>query len=119
MPAIPILPSRNLDRTAAFYRRLGFDRQRRYPDYLVALHAEFELHFAGGGGDAPILLDPAASTAACYLRTEDADALHRAWQPLDLPRFSIIQDRPWGLREFHFIDPDGTLVRVGHVLQPA
>ncbi len=116
MPAIAILPSRNLDRTASFFHRLGFTRQRRYPDYLVAVRDEFEIHFAGGGPDAPILLDPRNSLSACYLRCENADILYREWQVLDLPRFSPIEDRPWGLREFHFIDPDGNLIRVGHPL---
>lgn len=116
MAAIPILPARNLDRTAKFFQRLGFVRQRRYPDYLVVLRDSFEIHFAGGGPHAPILLDPATSSSACYLRCDDADALYREWRPLDLPRCSVIEDRPWGLREFHFFDPDGSLIRVGHPL---
>jgi catechol 2,3-dioxygenase-like lactoylglutathione lyase family enzyme len=116
MPAIAILPSANLDRTAAFYRRLGFARQNRYPDYLVAVRDDFELHFIGDKPDGPILLKPQTSMSACYFRCDDADSLHREWQPLDLPRFSTIEDRPWGLREFHFSDPDGNLLRVGHIL---
>ncbi|WP_341909154.1 VOC family protein [Ferrovibrio terrae] len=116
MPAIAILPSVNLDRTAAFYRRLGFERQNRYPDYLVVVRDDFELHFADCSGAAPILLDPKNSVSACYFRCSDADILHREWQPLGLPRFSAIEGKPWGLREFHFVDPDGNLIRVGHPL---
>jgi catechol 2,3-dioxygenase-like lactoylglutathione lyase family enzyme len=116
MPAIAILPSVNLDRAATFYRRLGFDRQNRYPDYLVVVRDDFELHFADCSRAAPILLQPKNSVSACYFRCRDADALYREWQPLDLPRFSSIEDRPWGLREFHFTDPDGNLLRVGHPL---
>ncbi len=116
MPAIAILPSANLDRTAAFYHRLGFDRQRRYPDYLTILRDDLELHFADCSSVAPILLEPRNSLSACYLRCDDADILHREWQALDLPRFGAIEDRPWGLREFHFVDPDGNLIRVGHPL---
>lgn len=116
MPAIAILPSVNLDRTAAFYRRLGFERQTRYPDYLVVLRDDLELHFADCSS-APILLDPKKSMSACYFRCSDADSLHREWQPLGLPRFSAIEDKPWGLREFHFVDPDGNLLRIGHILE--
>lgn len=116
MTAIPILPSRNLDRTADFYRMLGFDRQRRFADYLVTLHPDFEIHFIGNGPNPPIVVAPPITPAACYLRCNDADALHRDWQPLGLPRFSILSDQPWGLREFNFADPDGNLIRVGHVL---
>lgn len=116
MPAIAILPSANLDRTAAFYRRLGFDRQNRYPDYLVVVRDDLELHFADCSSAAPILLEPKNSMSACYFRCTDADRYHAEWRALDLPRFSAIEDKPWGLREFHFTDPDGNLIRVGHVL---
>lgn len=116
MPALAILPSADLARTAAFYQKIGFDRQRRYPDYLVIARDDLELHFADCSGAAPILLDPKNSMSACYFRCADADSLHREWQPLTLPRFSAIEDRPWGLREFHFTDPDGNLIRVGHPL---
>lgn len=116
MPAIVILPSADLDRSSAFYRRLGFERQNRYPAYLVVVREDFELHFADCSTAQPIFLDPKNSMSGCYFRCDDADRLHAEWQPLDLPRFSAIEDRPWGLREFHFTDPDGNLIRVGHAL---
>ena len=112
MPAIAILPSASLDRTAAFYRRLGFERQRRYPDYLTFLRDDLELHFADCSG-APIPPDPKTSLSACYFRCSDADSLHAEWRALELPRFSAIEDCPWGLREFAIGDPSGTLVRIG------
>lgn len=116
MPAIVILPSADLDRTSAFYRQLGFERQNRYPAYLVIVRDEFELHFADCSTAPAELLDPKNAMSGCYFRCGDADRLHREWQSLGLPRFSEIEDRPWGLREFHFTDPDGNLIRVGHVL---
>jgi hypothetical protein len=27
-----------------------------------------------------------------------------------------LQDKPWGMREFAVVDPDGNLVRIGQVL---
>ena len=33
-----------------------------------------------------------------------------------IPRMDTLQDKPWGLREFAIVDPDGNLVRIGQVL---
>jgi catechol 2,3-dioxygenase-like lactoylglutathione lyase family enzyme len=32
---VPVLPSRDLDRSACFYARLGYEVVRRYPDYVI------------------------------------------------------------------------------------
>jgi hypothetical protein len=44
--------------------------------------------------------------------------LHEEWKALDgLPgRLIRPQDTPYGLREFAYIDPDGTLHRIGSPL---
>jgi hypothetical protein len=34
-----------------------------------------------------------------------------------IPRMDRLQDKPWGLREFAVVDPDGNLPRVGQVIQ--
>lgn len=110
MAAIPVFPVGDLDRTADFYRRLGFTQQRRYPTYLVAVREDIELHFSV----VPNMPPPEQSLSACYIRTDRADALHAEWRSLNLSMFSPIEDRPWGMREFHLIDPDGNLVKVGY-----
>jgi hypothetical protein len=28
-----------------------------------------------------------------------------------------LEDKPWGLREFAVVDPDGNLLRIGQVIQ--
>ena len=118
--AIPVLPCRNLDETVAFYGRLGFELifEQEEPDpYAILGWGEVELHFFGHDG-----LDPATSVARCYLRVDDADVVYRSWRTLDLPaaglpRIAEIADRPWGMREFEVLDPDGNCVRVGHILE--
>lgn len=117
--AIPILPSRDLSRTTAFYGRLGFVAEFRQdePDpYLIVRRGAFELHFF-------LLpdLDPYTSNHMCYLRVADVDALHAEWQPLGLPtagipRVTAPRDGDHGMRELAVVDPDGTLVRVGQVI---
>jgi hypothetical protein len=57
--------------------------------------------------------------AGCYWRVTNADALHAECTSLGLPQSGApsvgpIEDRPWGMREFALIDPNGNLIRIGH-----
>jgi catechol 2,3-dioxygenase-like lactoylglutathione lyase family enzyme len=112
----PILPSRSFEATARFYEALGFAVVSQYqpPDaYLILRRGEIELHFFPHFD-----LDPAASYAGCYIRVQDVETWFEAAQGVGLPRAGIprllpLQDRPWGMREFAVIDPDGSLLRVG------
>jgi catechol 2,3-dioxygenase-like lactoylglutathione lyase family enzyme len=116
--AIPILPARDLDATAAFYARLGFREMGRWPEYLIVVRDEIELHFFPSAD-----LDPATSIAGCYLRVRDADALHREFAAAGLPPWEEgfpclgeVEATDYGMREFAATDPDGNLLRVGHVV---
>lgn len=59
--------------------------------------------------------DPLRTASCVYLYVSDADALHADWAALpDLAgRLTDPGDTPYGLREFAYVDPDGTLHRVG------
>jgi catechol 2,3-dioxygenase-like lactoylglutathione lyase family enzyme len=119
--AVPILPSRNLDETLEFYSRLGFELQGAPIEtyrYLIIGRGSIELHF----WDAPDV-DPLTTNASCYLRVDDADALHREWQgvgirsdPATGSRLMPPVDTDYGLREFALVDKSGNLVRVGSPL---
>lgn len=116
--SIPILPARDLVATRAFYERMGFEAGYFAPGergYLILARGGLRMHFFQHAE-----LDPFANYAGCYWRVKDADALHAELARLALPARSIPRleppgDKPWGLREFALVDPDGNLVRVGHV----
>jgi hypothetical protein len=60
---------------------------------------------------------PANNCSACYLKVADANELHAEWTRADVPgRLSEPADKPYGLREFFHVDPDGNLLRVGSEL---
>jgi hypothetical protein len=115
----PILPSRDLPGTRAFYRRLGFTcwfDGRGGWDYEIVSRGHLVVHFFLNSS-----LDQARSDAGCYLRVVDADRLHGEWSALGLPvegipRMSAPRDEPWGMREFTIVDPSGNLLRIGHDL---
>src|SRR5271165_3483251 len=105
--AIPILPSRSVNDTLAFYRRLGFDGKiwDAY-SYAILTRGTVELHFFTHKE-----LRPAESNAGCYIRVSDAESIYQAFAKAQLPRTGIprqdaLEDKPWGMREFAIVDPD-------------
>ena len=116
--AIPVLPSRSLDATVTFYARLGFSGGVHAADagYAILTRGSVELHFF-----AHPALRPAESHAGCYVRVADVDALYRACAAASLPvagipRLDAVANKPWGMREFAVVDPDGNLLRIGQPL---
>jgi catechol 2,3-dioxygenase-like lactoylglutathione lyase family enzyme len=119
--AVPILPSRNLDETLAFYDRLGFENRgapHQEWGYLIIGRGGIELHFWSNP-----TVDPLTTDASCYLRVVDADALHAEWERAGVPRDEATgsrleppTDTDYGMREFAVVDPSGNLVRAGSPL---
>jgi catechol 2,3-dioxygenase-like lactoylglutathione lyase family enzyme len=115
--AIPTLPSRDVNKTVTFYRRLGFEGGvHSHGDYAILTRGTLELHFFTHSD-----LVPEESSAGCYLRVLDVDAIYSAFAAAELPRQGIprmdaLQDKPWGLREFAVVDADGNLVRIGQII---
>lgn len=110
----PVIPVRNLDVALDRYRRLGFtaeaytgpDRYGYVTRGAVSLHrTEWDEH------------DPLKTDTAVYLYVSDADALHAEWSKAGVNgRLTDPRDTPYGLREFAFVDEDGTLLRAGSPL---
>ena len=116
--AIPIIPSRSLPSTLAFYRRLGFEGEilGEGDAYAILTRGDLELHFF-----LHTELVPAESWAGCYLRVVDVESLYKAFLAAGLPtrgipRMDAIENKPWGMREFAVVDEDGNLLRVGQML---
>lgn len=109
--AIPILPARSLADTREFYERLGFETVGWWPEtfggYAILVKDDLELHFFHFAE-----LDPTKSYAQCYWRVTDADALYHQMTRTGI-QLTAPEDKPWGMREFAFGDPNGTLVRIG------
>lgn len=117
--AIPILLSRDISKSVDFYQKLGFES--RYPinattDYVILCRGSLEIHLSFF----PDIV-PSESHLACYLRVAQVDELFQAFQTLKLPvegipRLGSLEDKPWGMREFYVVDPDGNLLKIGQVI---
>ncbi|WP_244178768.1 bleomycin resistance protein [Streptomyces rubellomurinus] len=120
--AVPVLPSRDLDETLAFYGRLGFEPRGTWlaDGYAIVVRGSVELHFRYDPR-----VDPLATAGSCYVHVEDADALHRAWARIGVPadeatgsRLTEPTDTPYRMREFALVDRSGNLLRIGSPSRP-
>jgi len=103
--AIPILPSADLDRTAAFYQALALQVTGRYDDYLVLNAGPAEMHFTSDGDlEAP---------GQAFVHVAEAGRLWKQLKSAAVPGIGPVEDQPHGLREFVVTDPDGNRIRVG------
>jgi catechol 2,3-dioxygenase-like lactoylglutathione lyase family enzyme len=110
----PVLPVRDLAAALERYRRLGF-RVRAYghgTGYGYAERGSVTLHLSAWDEH-----DPLRTGSQVYLFVADADAVHAEWTASGVEgRFTEPGDTEYGLREFAFVDTDGTLHRVGSPL---
>ncbi|RUP04895.1 MAG: VOC family protein [Mycobacterium sp.] len=110
-----IVPVRDLDAALARYRRLGFNaRGYAGPErYGFVDRGPVQMHLTEWAEH-----DPLTTSSSVYFYVSDADALYAEWKALaDLGgRLHPPHDTPYGLREFAYVDPDGTLHRVGSPL---
>jgi DNA-binding MarR family transcriptional regulator len=131
--AVPILPTHDAATTAAFFRRLGFVRERGSDDgYQMFERDGIELHYTLVPD-----VDPFSTAGVTYISVPDVDAIydelvaagvphpfgdgHDATDALrarwaetrDLSRVGPPADKPWRVRELALADPTNNLLRIG------
>ena len=116
--AIPTLPCRSVNSAVEFYKRLGFEggAHEFNGDYAILRRGAVELHFFTHRD-----LVPSESSSGCYIRVLDVESVYRSFSSSQLPRtgiprMDILEDKPWGLREFVVVDLDGNLIRIGQII---
>lgn len=107
------LPSGDLDRTEAFYARLGFARAWRDEGWMVLTAGPLEVEFVPKPG-----LDPRTNDHSACIRVNELDALHARFREAGLPedgrgipRLTAPEARPGLPRMFALVDADGNLLR--------
>jgi hypothetical protein len=101
--SVPVLPSRDLARTVAFFRdAAAFAGEVVADDYAIVERDGVQIHFWGPA----VELDPMSNDGSCRLRVDDVDAFYTALRP---HVYAEIGDRPWG-RDFAILDPDRNLI---------
>jgi hypothetical protein len=103
--AIPKLASLDIERSLAFFERLGFVRKGSYPDYGIIERDGVQIHFW-------LCSDPRIpKETACRLSVQGIEQLFQAFSARGVihPNGSLAL-KPWGVWEFSILDPDGNLV---------
>jgi hypothetical protein len=108
--AIPVLISTNIEGAAETYGSKGFAVVNAAHNYLILRRSSVELHISS------VTLIPEPHCVSAYIRVNDVDEWHRAFRNGRAKRLSTVEDKPWGMREFHFIDDDGNLLNIGQML---
>jgi hypothetical protein len=108
---VPVVPVRDLQSALDRYRRLGFEI-RAYghgTGYGYADRDQVSIHLSEWDEH-----DPKRTGAVVYLYVSDADAVRAEWIASGVEgRMGDVFDTEYGMREFGFVDVDGTLHRVG------
>jgi hypothetical protein len=81
-----------------------------YPAYLILQRDEAEIHFFEFKD-----LDPATNYGQVYIRTEKIESLLQSLlaKGVALHPAGALESKPWGQREFSFLDPDNNLLTFG------
>ena len=110
---------RDVDRSVAFYRALGFDVARRYEDYVQLRRGEIRLSLQGDAHAVTgphyftphIQTFPRGTGVEISIQVADVDAEYIRARTAGLNIVKPMQDRPWKARDFRLADPDGYFLR--------
>lgn len=108
--AIPVLISTDIVRASETYASKGFSVVNAAHNYLILRRRTVELHMSG------VRHIPEPHCVSAYIRVSDVDDWHAAFKNGHAKRLSAVEDKPWGMREFHFIDDDSNLLNIGQML---
>ena len=114
----PIIPVADVGASAAFYRDvLGFEVDFVMEDntYAVLRLEGHEIHLTGPCDEAA--LQATRNNISIYLWVDGIEDFHAAISTANKQtKMTPVEDRPWGMREFHMYDLDGALIRIGETL---
>ena len=114
----PLFISNKLAETKEFYLSAGFKIRIDMPEYLQVYYGEaLDLCFmgpdgAGKGMDFPVF---GGKGVLISIPTPNADKKALELKERRLPIVSEIEDKPWGWRSFHTVDPNGVILDFFHV----
>ena len=111
---------RDIDRSIAFYRSLGFEIAKRYEDWILLQRGDIKLTLqsdahvvAGPHYFTPNIAQiPRGTGVEVSIQVTDVDAEYIRAKTAGLNIVKPMQDRPWKARDFRVADPDGYFLRI-------
>jgi uncharacterized glyoxalase superfamily protein PhnB len=117
-PAIPQLPSGDLQLTTDFYReRLGFTQFKLFSEHghLIVKREQVEIHFWHAGSDEEARKYGSASS--CYIRVQNIVVLFEEFKTRGAPFGYELTTQTWGMHEMQVDDPYGNAIRFGEEIR--
>lgn len=120
----PVIGSRHLAASSTFYRRL-FDLQAVFEaQWYIQLQAPDAPHFELGlvqwdHDSVPAAYRQRAQGVLITVEVDLVDPLYERAQAQGVSPVLTLRDEPWGQRHFICADPDGVLVDVVQMIEPA
>jgi len=99
----------DLDRSLAFYERLGFKRGEAHDRFASLTWEEHQIFLDERPGQGQAPASPPRANVRVMVR--DVDAAWERAQAMGAKVAQSIADRSYGLRDFTVVDPDGFGVR--------
>ncbi len=111
-----VLSVRDLDASVRFYTgRLGFEETLRVEGWSFLTRGDCRLRLGHCPDAQPMSLCPDHSWFA-YLHVDDAAALSAECVAQGVAIWHPLEDKPWGVREFAIVTPDGHRIVFGQAL---
>ena len=104
----PVLPVRDLAASAAYWESVGFEVRRHDDGYAWVWRDGHELWHLQADPDR----QEGTPGTQFYVHTPHVDRWHTTWRSAGRDATPLAV-RPWGMREFSAVDPDGHTIRVG------
>jgi catechol 2,3-dioxygenase-like lactoylglutathione lyase family enzyme len=115
--SVPILPVKDVRVALRNYQSLGFATDIYEESDGTAIYGfmqreGLELHLNLFRD-----LDPQTNTSAVYFYVADPDSIYKEWTEANVNgELTPPEEKPWGMREMAYVDPDGNLLRIGSPL---
>ncbi len=117
--AIPVLPSRDIEESLAFYKKIGFDKQFKWgdegvaPSYGGAIMDEAFLHFFQCGKK------EVCEWTSCRVETSGVKEYYEQCKKVEgaVHPNGALEKKPWGYLEFAVLDPSGVCVTFAERLE--
>lgn len=108
----PKLPMRDRNATKEYYLNLGFTEfgNAEYPDYLMMQKENIEIHFFLFKE-----LNPKENYGQIYIRVQNIEKTYQIFleNEIKIHPNGALKNTPWGMKEFHLLDPDHNLLTFG------
>lgn len=111
-----VLAVKNLEISAAYFlEKLGFERDFTAPGWEFLSFGIFKV-MLGECSDAMWAHETGDHSYFAHALVQNADEVYEEFLERGAKIMFPIEDKPWGLREFGVITPDGHRITFGHVI---